>query len=635
MCGIAGIVDFSGAPPSPQRLQRALHCLAPRGPDDRGTWIAPAGRPAVGLAHTRLAVIGPGGAGRQPLSDPEGRYRIVFNGTIYNYPQLKTELQHRGHCFVTRTDTEVLLHGYMHWGEEVFQRLSGMWACAIYDAQDRRGVLCRDRFGIKPLVYGLQGSELVFASDLKTLESIAAAQLTIDPAGLAEFVRCGWILHPRTIYEQCRRLPPGHVLGFGESGADQPRRYYRVQPAEPAPADEAEAVVRLRTAISSSVRSRCIADVPLGAFLSGGLDSSIVVRELAQVGAGRLQTFSIGYPDQPRYDESRRAQEVASAFGTRHHAIMLGFGEVLQALPRLLDDLGEPFADASYVPSALLAEHTRRHVTVALSGDGGDELFGGYRRYLAHHAWARYMRQPAGVRAAVRAAVGLAPASKSSFLGERLRRVKKLLRASSDQPLQRHWMWSRILTPEGERLLDPGGRLEAPGDPQALCGAALGPELLQRTAGDWMNQVLLLDLHGQLPADMLHKVDLAGMRSALEVRVPLLDPAVVELATAMPSSWKIRGARGKHILKKAYAADLPPAVLRGPKMGFELPIGEFLRGPLRAMFMDVVTRDVVDTLPPLSHDGIQELYRQHCARRDDHADVLYAMLVLCWWRRKH
>ena len=378
-----------------------------------------------------------------------------------------------------------------------------------------------------------------------------------------------------------------------------------------------------------------IADVPLGAFLSGGLDSSIIVRHLAEEASQAPRTFSIGYKDHPQYDESAYAQRVADEFGTSHQPLILGFDEVIDHLPQMIEHMGEPFGDASLIPTSLVSRHARGQVTVALSGDGADELFGGYYRYLGHHYLRRYQRLPQALRSLLfEPLLAVLPVSKSSSFGNRIRQARKLLRTQVQDPLERHFIWSRILSPDAERLLDPGGDMPYFPAFQPFFEGVVGKDLFQRWNHNPMNQILLMDLHYQLPADMLHKVDLASMSHSLEVRVPMLDPEVVELAASLPSSFKLNKTTRKRMLIDAYRDRLPDEILARPKMGFELPIGEFLRNELRDMFLSTVTRDVLDDLPPLHYDGVMQLYKDHADRRAEHADILYAVLVLCSWKAR-
>ncbi len=628
MCGIAGIVDFAGRPIERTLLTESCDTMRHRGPDDAGTWIDTRSGQSVGISATRLAIIDPTPGGHQPMVRGDGRFAIVFNGLIYNYRDLRDELAIEGVRPTTRSDTEMALLACMRWGPRALERFNGMWALAFFDRQRGEGFLARDRFGIKPLVWVEHDRKLMFASEMRALRGLGRWPRDVDRSGLQQYMRFGYVCHPGTIYSAARRLPPATFLPFGPSAVGSTVRYYE-PPARPdggAVPDRQEAAARVRRALFESVARRRVADVPIGAFLSGGLDSSIIVAHLAELTSGPVKTFSVGWAEDHAYDETRYAREVAERFGTEHYELKCRFDDVLAVLPSMLDHLGEPFFDSSVLPTAIVSQFARRHVTVSLSGDGGDELFGGYWRYLAHGMLDRYRRLPRLVRVGlIERLMKRSSVSRTSLLGNRARQFRKLLRAGHADPLRRHLAWSQILAPDARDILR-----DNDDDPFL-------DVLLQLTAGcdasDPLNRILLFDLQVGLPCDMLHKVDLASMYHSLEVRVPFLDSEVVAAATTLPSSMKIDGGDGKSILKDAYRGVLPDAVLSRSKVGFEVPVGEFLRHELREMFCDTVTRDVVESFGLLDYDAVRRTYDDHCARRGEHADLLFALLSLCWWRR--
>jgi len=644
MCGIAGVIDLRGRPVATEMLLAARNALSHRGPDDRGLWQHETGGFAAALAHTRLAVLDLSPAGHQPFGDPAGRYRIVFNGEIYNFRGLQKELS-GGYAFKTRCDTETLLAAMMQWGPEGLVRLNGMWAFAFVDAEARRGFVARDRFGVKPLYYAVERDagglavRLVFASEMRGLLPLLSGGPRTPPIrreALGLYLSLGFIPHPLTIFEGVYKLPPGHVLEFDAGGIRPPRRYYRVAPRPGGIPDYVEAQAELRRRIAAAVDVRRIADVPLGAFLSGGLDSAVVVAELARAGgaaAGRVKTFSIGYADQPAYDETRYARLVAERFGTEHHEFKLTFDDVLAAIPSLTEHVAEPFADSSLIPTSLISRYTRQHVTVALSGDGGDELFGGYWRYLGHEYLRRYRRLPQVLRRwVIEPLLSAAPSAKSSRRLNRIRQARKLLRGDHADPFERHAAWSRLAERETHDALCPrAGNVDV---------AALLREARQDIAPDVhtdddLTPLMLADLGFSLPADMLAKVDTASMLYALEVRVPMLDPAVVEYAVSLPIEYKIDPSRRdgqKRILRDAYRDVLPIEVFSRRKMGFEVPIGEFLRGPLREAYRDTVRADTLEALG-IDPSTAETLWQDHQARRHERADILYALFCLCRWHR--
>ena len=634
MCGICGIVHFKQEPVDPGALDRACASLHHRGPDHKGVWLAPTG--SVGLGSTRLAILDPSPACHQPMHRPGGRYHLIFNGEIYNFRSLRKQLIDIGERFETDGDTEVILTACAVWGIEAMSRFNGMWALAFYDSQSGCGFLSRDRFGIKPLLYSSNAHGLLFASELRALTLLDRLDQTIDPEALVQHLQFGYIAHPATIYRAARRLPPGHYLSFTRTSVGKPTRHY--QPSAPSEqlrrttAQYTQTTTELRHTLADAVVRRRVCDVPIGVLLSGGLDSSIVVAHLAEATGRSIQTFSIGYAGQKSYDETHYARLIAKRFDTQHRELRLTEGAVIDAIPSILDHLGEPVGDSSIVPTALLCRFARQFVTVALSGDGGDELFGGYWRYLGHRALATYRRIPGSVRRFVVAPLlATLSASRSSVSGRRVRQLRKLLRSQDADPLTRHLAWSRILAPEAQQILKEAGS-------SAACDARTLEQARRLTetvnGADSLHRILMFDLQYSLPGDMLQKVDLASMMHSLEVRVPLLDHKVVELALAMPSSFKIQRGLRKRILIDAYRGHLPNEVLDRPKQGFEVPVGEYFRGPLRDMFHDVVTPSAIDSFGLLNYSAVEEVYQQHLTRRTDHADLLWTLLSLCWWQAK-
>ncbi|MCP4250964.1 MAG: asparagine synthase (glutamine-hydrolyzing) [bacterium] len=638
MCGIAGIIDFAGETIDPGSLTAACASMRHRGPDDQGAWsdrVGPGRAVNVGLAAVRLAVQDLSAAAHQPMARQDGRYRLVFNGEIYNFRELAAEL---GETFESSGDTEVVLAACIRWGHEALQRFNGMWALAFLDTHSGSGFLARDRFGIKPLLYSATPGDRArccFASEMRTLDGLVPDPGSIDPQALLHYLRFGYIADPATIYREVRRLPPGCYLPFEPGGTGAVHRYYDLPtaPAGDGPADYSAACSRVRDLVFQAVAARRVADVPVGAFLSGGLDSSIVVAHLASCGTAPVRTFSIGYAEHGGYDETRYARLVARHFATQHQEIKLTYDDVVAALPPMLDHLSEPFADSSILPTALVSRFAREQVTVALSGDGGDELFGGYWRYLGHEAARTYRRLPRWLRRSIiEPLLARAPVSRATSWSNRLRQFRKLLRNFDGDVWDRHLAWSRILAPEAEAILRPAARrLLEERDPVRERMAATAPD-----AADPLNRVLAFDLQYGLPADMLHKVDLASMFHSLEVRVPLLDVALVEAVAPLPVRFKVDRGLGKRLLIDAHRGLLPDEILTRRKQGFEVPVGEFLRGPLASMFRDTVTPTSLDRLELIDYPAVQRIYSDHCARRGEHTELLFALLVLCHWEgRRH
>ncbi len=629
MCGIAGIVNFDGRPIDRACLSRAVASMGHRGPDDCGTWIDEQDAFAIGVAATRLAILDRSSAGHQPMVSPDGRHTIVFNGLIYNYREIADELRSIGVTLRTSCDTEVVLAACTTWGTDALRRFNGMFAFAYFDRSASRGFIARDRFGIKPLLFATESDGFVFASEMRTLATLGHWSRDIHQFALVQYLRRGFVSHPDTIYESAHRLPPASYATFDQNGLANPQTFYTVpvrRASDPIP-DPRESSARIRRLIREGVARRRVADVPIGAFLSGGVDSSIVVSHLAELSSQPVKTFSIGWADESAYDETAFAEQAARAFGTDHTSLRCRASDVLELLPRMLDHLGEPFFDSSILPTALVSQLARQHVTVALSGDGADELFGGYWRYVAHDALRSYERIPRLVRRGlIERLARHVRIGKGSLVQDRVRQLRKLLRCADDNPFARHAAWSRILDPEANDLIESS----IPDDLHEHVAAVT----CNADPADPLNRILAYDLQYSLADDMLQKVDLASMYHSLEVRVPFLDPDVVACAMSIPSTQKIHAGCTKTVLKNAYRNILPDDIPDRSKKGFEVPIGEFLRHDLRDMFCDLVTRQTIESFNILRYNVVERIYADHCARRAEHADLLFALLSLCWWKSR-
>ncbi|HEX6992790.1 MAG TPA: asparagine synthase (glutamine-hydrolyzing) [Gammaproteobacteria bacterium] len=600
MCGIAGCLTASGRVGDLEASAVAMAAaLAHRGPDDAGVWVDRGA--GVALAHRRLAIIDLSPAGHQPMRGARGRYVIVLNGEIYNHLELRAELEAAGSApaWRGRSDTESLLAAIEAWGvRTAVEKSVGMFAFALWDREERTLTLARDRLGEKPLYYGLFDGSLVFASELKALCAWPGIVPDVDRGAVALLFRHGYIPAPYSIYRGVRKLLPGAMLTLGTRDLaggrlPEPERYWSAKAvaeagaASPFDGDDAEAVDELERLLAASVRGQMIADVPLGAFLSGGIDSSTVVALMQAQSSRPVRTFTIGF-EESGYDEARYAKAVAGRLGTDHTELYVTPREALDVIPRLPVLYDEPFSDPSQVPTFLVAQLARRSVTVALSGDGGDELFGGYDRYARAAAWERRRRLvPSAVRRLVAARLEAAEAGG--------RRAGEEARATSD--LGKAWTG---LAESGERLRKlahvVGARhaetLYAPFAchsqvaERAVLGAAASPTAYTDPAlwlerGDSLRRMTYLDLVVYLPDDVLVKVDRAAMAVSLETRVPLLDHRLVEFALRLPSSMKVRNGAGKWLLRQLLIRYVPAELVDRPKMGFGVPIGEWLRGPLR------------------------------------------------------
>jgi asparagine synthase (glutamine-hydrolysing) len=619
MCGIAGILRVDGAVPGPELLRAMTTAIAHRGPDGDGFF---ADGP-VGLGHRRLAIIDLV-TGDQPMASDDGSVVLIFNGEIYNFRELRGELAARGAAFRTTSDTEVILRAYEAWGVDCLPRLRGMFAFAVWDKARRRLFLARDRVGIKPLVYAWDGRRLLFASEIKALLEDPTLPRELDWEALRDFLTLHYIPSPRTIFRSIRKLPPASYLLLD---LDRPepeiRRYWDLRFEPDDRPSEADWLEGLRWHLGDAVRSHLVSDVPIGAFLSGGVDSSAVVALMAQATGGRVRTFSIGFDDSD-FDELEHARAVAQRHETQHFEYVVK-PNALDTLPRLAWQFDEPFADSSALPTYYVSKITREHVTVALSGDGGDENFLGYTRYArAQRLHERLDAFPAVLaRPLLRLAARLLPP------GARGQGYLDLLGAP---PVDRYFKLMAYQRSETLRsLLSPGAREHV--------RPVVTPELFRRLAAegrtrDYASTLQYLDIHCYLPEDILTKVDRTSMAVSLEARVPLLDHVLMEYVATMPTALKFRDGAGKVILKRALAADLPAGILNRRKMGFGLPIASWFRRELTDYVRDVLGGRRTRQRGLVDPGAVSALLDEHQRGGRDRSSQLWALLALEEWARR-
>jgi asparagine synthase (glutamine-hydrolysing) len=620
VCGIAGIIRNDGRAVDPSVLGRMASRLIHRGPDQEGLWT----NGAAGLAVRRLAVIDPAGS-RQPMANEDGSVRVAYNGEVYNFRDLRADLESRGHRFQTAGDTEVLVHLYEDSGPELLGRLVGMFAFAVWDGRRRRLLLARDRLGQKPLYWWHGPGALVFASELAALLECPDVPRATDDAAIGEFLRFGYVPAPTTGFAGIEKLAPAHYLEFDAAAGRVigPTRYWDIPrgPAETGTSAE-EWRERLAAALTEAVRSQQVADVPLGVLLSGGLDSSIITALAAGQSAAPLRTFSARFAE-GAWDESAYAREVAQRFGTEHTEVRIE-PHVVEALEHLVVRHGEPFADSSNLATYYLARETRRGVTVALSGDGGDELFGGYPR---HAAMLMSEQMGPGLRW-VLARVGRLMRSHAGRKS-RWNDLRRFLAALDSEPLERYLAWRSLFG--AEAAAQPPDRWR-----QAIAGLDARP---------WTDRAMAIDLADYLPNDCLAKVDIASMSHGLEVRSPFMDHRVVELARRMPEELKFkrrfgRAPQGKAILRELFAGNpqsailpLPQSILARKKMGFGVPVGEWLAGPqaewMRGILLDPGARSVRFIARP----AVEAMIAEHTSRQADHSERLWTLVCLELWQR--
>lgn len=625
MCGICGVVYADGRPVDRARLSAANDLIAHRGPDDAGLFLDE----GVGLAMRRLAIIDLN-TGHQPLSYADGRYWIVFNGEIYNYRELRKQLSERGHAFQTQTDTEAILALYQERGPDCVKSLRGMFALAIWDKREKRLFLARDRIGKKPLCYAQKDGALVFGSELRCLFALAPElPREVRPEAVDQFLSLQYIPSPGTIYRDAFKLPPGHWLTW-QAGRTKIERYWDLPlGAKPVTTDFEEAKRLIVDKLRESVRLRMISDVPLGAFLSGGVDSSIIVALMAEQSSRPVKTFSIGFQEE-RFSELPFARAVARRYKTDHTEFVVK-AEMAEILPRLAWHYGEPYADASALPSYYVARETRKFVTVALNGDGGDENFAGYIRYFAMKLAARFDALPGFAKTALRAGAEHLPEYNAPY--GFTWRLKRFLRSAlfSDLP-KRHLKMIGYFQEEDKDGLYTTEFRQRLGTTAGSAQGYLAEAFARCGSEDFVNRLLYVDFKTYLPECLMAKVDIATMACSLEGRSPLLDHEFVELVYPMPGDWKLKGLRGhKWIMKEAFKDKLPEVIQNRGKMGFGIPLGAWLRGPLKGYWEERVLGRAALARGYFDEAGLRGLWAEHQSGRRDHGYRLWALLMLELW----
>jgi len=622
MCGIAGALARRPDERPPARAaELAAAAMVHRGPDGFGFFHAG----PVALAHRRLAIIDLSDAGRQPMTNEDGSVAIVVNGEIYNHAELRADLEAKGHRFRSASDSEVVVHLYEEVGARTPEFLRGMFALAVWDARAATLLLARDRFGEKPLFYCERPDGFVFASEIAALVADPRTPTEVSLTALDSYLALQYVPAPHTIYAGINKLPAAHLLELRCGGRPVVRRYYGTSFAPTlAGIGEEEAARRVRETVEEAVRSRLMSDVPLGAFLSGGIDSSIIVACMARATGRRVKTFSVGFAEGDRIDnELPYARLVAERYRTDHHELVVD-PDMVGLLPSIVRHHGEPFADTSAVPTRYLCEMTRRHVTVALSGDAGDEAFGGYRRYVWTHVAGLLGRLPGPLVAATAGALGLVPGGKARWLREYGARLRA---GEASQYLR---FVCHFSADEKADIYTPELRARFARDATAEVFA----EHLAASAGtDTVSRLQDLDLAGYLPDDILTKVDIASMTHALEARAPLVDTAVMELGASLPGPFKLRRLKGKHILRRAFADLVPREIVERRKKGFALPTARWLAGRLHGFARDLLLSREARGRGFFDSDAVASLLARHRAG-EDHGERLWNLIVLETWHRE-
>ena len=621
MCGIYGIFQLDGVPADPALMPVMGRVIAHRGPDDEGHHVD--GPCAIGMR--RLSIIDLAG-GHQPLSNGDGTLWLVCNGEIYNFRELRRDLEALGHRFKTASDSEVILHSYAQYGDEFIHRLNGMFGFALWDARRRRLIVGRDRLGIKPIYLYRDARRLAFASEAKALLTLPGISAEIDSSALHSYLNLGYVAAPLSMFRGISKLPPASMLSV-EGGRVEERRYWRVSAEMDRGIAEDEWAERIRARLDESVHMQMVSDVPIGAFLSGGIDSSTVVGLMAAHSDQPIRTYAIGFKGTAAddyYNELPYARRVAELFHTQHQEIMVR-PDVVSLLPRLLWHMDEPMSDTAFITTYLVSQFARRDVTVILSGVGGDELFGGYRRYLGNHYQAYFDRLPGWARRAASAIGERLPSDRHSPLLNLSRLAKGFLESAGLPFEERYRAYVQVFPlREVQQLL----RLDGAAQPDMIEAA-----FRHASGGDSLNRMLAVDAETMLPDDLLMLTDKMSMATSLECRVPLLDQELVELAARMPEEVKVRGGRLKHAMKEAVSDLLPRDILERKKRGFGTPMGAWLKEDLAPLVRSLLSDSVVKGRGLFHFPMVQELIASHEANRIDGTDRLLTLLNLEIWSR--
>lgn len=637
MCGIAGICQVDASPLTPeagQWVKAMTDRMSHRGPDGEGQWSSG----PVCLGHRRLSIIDLSGGG-QPMHSADGQMTVTFNGEIYNYAELKEQLIALGGQFQTSSDTEVILEGYRIWGPDCLARFDGMFAFALWDNQQRRLFCARDRFGKKPFFYTVQHGRLYFASELTGIEQLRHLSLTMNPQAVMRYLAYEYVPTPHSVYTEVQSLPPSHMLLLQDGNLSISRYWDMPMPDESDKRSDNELCEELRFLLSRAVRRRMVSDVPLGVFLSGGIDSSIVAGLMARQSSTAIKTFSIGFSE-ASYDESRYARIVAKAFATDHHERVLSAEECADTLPGIISRMDVPMADASVAPTWLLSGVTREKVTVALGGDGADELWAGYEHYIGFKVAQWYNAAPSALRKGIIEPLAQLLPSSAGYINPRLA-VATFLRAAHAPAWQRVQTMLTAFTPDmQESILDAAFKAQQPG--------FLAPEVLFAPTREhydhWQPQNTATPLARAFHVyarqfmldDILVKVDRCSMLHSLEVRAPFLDKDAAEFAARLPVSRKLHGFKRKWLLKKAFAELLPDEILYRNKRGFQIPVAQWLRGCMRPLMEDLLSESTLKAQGIFNYQSVRALMDEHISGRADLRKPLWTLLVFqLWWRARH
>lgn len=628
MCGICGFIDYSGdAFVSEGLIRRMSEELKHRGPDDEGVYINNRDKPSLGLGHRRLSIIDLSQAGHQPMSNEDGSVWLIFNGEAYNYKELRIELESKGHIFKTSTDTEALIHLYEEYGQDCVKFLRGMFAFAIWDARNKALLLARDRVGKKPLLYYHQGNKFCFASEFCALLASGLIDNEIDLKAIDYYLTFGYIPAPLTIYKNIFKLLPGHTLIIKDNNLTV-KKFWELDYSTKLEISEFDSVAEILKLLKEAVKVRLYSDVPLGVFLSGGIDSSAVVALMSQLSSNRVKTFSVGFQEQD-YSELKYARNIAARFGTDHHEFIVK-PKALEVLPLLVERYGEPYADSSCIPTYYVAKETKQYVTVALNGDGGDESFAGYERYQAMLVANMYQRIPLAARNIINTLLKALPDSINPK--NRLRRIKRFINGANLSIPERYIKWVGIFDKNLKKDLYTYSFAKCLTDMDST--KFMGTFFDNTDTFNFLDILLRTDVHTYLPNDLLVKVDITSMANSLEARSPFLDQNLMEFAARLPTKYKMKNLIKKYLLKKAVKNLVPFDNIYRRKMGFGVPIGNWFRSDLKGLLCGTLLSRKSLQRGYFNPEFIKRIVYLHIGKRKDYSFQLWSLLMLELWHQR-
>ena len=628
MCGICGVIDRKRGSLNSELILGMANKMAHRGPDDRGVYANLESTPRVALGHRRLSIIDLSKDGHQPMTNEDKSVWLVLNGEIYNYRTLRSELEKKGHMFKSNTDTEVVIHLYEEYGEDCVRHMRGMFAFAIWDEKRKTLTAGRDRTGQKPFLYYCDNDRFVFASEFASLVESGLIKKEINPKAIDHYLTFGYIPAPLTIYKNVLKLPPAHVLTF-KDGKVNLKCYWNPDYSRKTKISEKDASHEILRLLKEAVKLRLRSDVPLGAFLSGGIDSSTIVALMSEISGEKVKTFSIGFEEKD-YNELKYARNIADKFGTEHHELIVK-PDALGVLPLLVERYGEPYADSSSIPTYYVCNQTRRFVTVALSGDGGDELFAGYERYPAMLVSEVYQKMPGMFKGLAKGLMRTFPDSTDPK--NKLRRIKRFSEGLDMEFNLRYLRWVSIFNNKlKNELYSNSFKDRASGnDPLSY----LNPYIGDTGISSRLDRLLATDTHTYLPDDLLVKVDIASMANSLEVRSPFLDHKLIEFVASLPAEYKMKGIAKKYLLKKTMKGIVPSEIINRRKMGFGLPVGKWFRNELKDFLQEtLLSKDSLDR-GYFKKDVLKGMIGQHVSEKRDFTFQLWALLMLEMWHKRY